>query len=103
MAYHFACIATENSVVAGDVCDLSIGTATISGYRPDAEGTETAEYAMSDNIIFNTDLTVSVHDDDRDQKAIDEANALLAEQGWTRLTEWDYAGDGALYAEVEPA
>jgi hypothetical protein len=103
MTSHFACVATENTVVAGTVCDLSIGTATISGYRIDNDGNENPEYAISDNIVFTTDLTVNVNDEDKDQKAIDEADTILTGQGWSRLTAWEYAGDGALYAEVEPA
>ncbi|GGN39364.1 hypothetical protein FHR83_006734 [Actinoplanes campanulatus] len=102
MTTHFACIATAPDVVADNVCDLSIGTATITGYRLDDAGNETAEYAMSDNIIFTADLTVLVNDEDKLAKAANEADEMLTKNAWTRTAAWDIV-DNAMYAEVEPA
>ncbi|MEU4558504.1 hypothetical protein AB0F72_08940 [Actinoplanes sp. NPDC023936] len=108
MTSHVAAIATQPDVVTGDVCDLSIATAEVLSYRngdynPDTgQYDEIPEYTMSTNIVFTADLTVHVDDDDKLAKAEDEADQMLAKNGWSRTSDW-FIADTAMYADVEPA
>jgi hypothetical protein len=99
MTTHIATIGTASDVVAGDNCDLTI-------YHAKAEisaclgSEETYEYVAVGDAFYAIELTVALTDEDRDSKAMAEADDLLTAQGYTRVSDWAQSHD-ALYAEVD--
>jgi len=102
MTTHIATIGTATDVVLGDTCDLTVYRAKteISAYLGSDE--ETTEYVADGDATFTSDLTVLLDDEDRDVKAMAEADDILTARGYTRTSDWGFGGN-AMYAEVEAA
>ncbi|MFG1846792.1 hypothetical protein [Micromonospora carbonacea] len=96
-ALYRAAIATD-AAIAGPHCTIDVYELEVTGHSDDGP-----VYELSDRTAMDTAATsVRTDDPDRAAAAQDEADEILRAAGWVRVEDWD-AGDGGLYADVEPA
>jgi hypothetical protein len=100
MTKFVAALANVSDCVAGDYCDVSVIESEIVGYREDHDGNEIPQYGMTSTVAMDAIETTVRTDADDIAAAIVEADAILRDNGWTRVSDWQ-AADTAYYADVE--
>lgn len=103
MTSYIAAIATTSDVVAGDLCDVSVIECEEVSVGIDDNGDEILEQQMTNRVAMpSQETTVRTDDADSAAEVEDEAEQILAANGWRVTGKWE-PSDNASYATVEPA
>ena len=99
MTKFVATLANFSHVVAGDNCDVSVNECEIVTYDEGVDGDVIPVYEMTSTLAMDTTETTVPTDGDIGA-ALAEADTILRDAGWIRVSDWE-AGENAYYADVE--